>query len=397
MDINSDRGLIFAPSGNSLGITLDAIEARRVVTNGQTFVIETGSASSSNVVYRGVGPDPSVNTGLFALDLQGFRTSATQTASGPRSSILGGAGNTASGSVSGVYASTTSTASADYSLVIGSFNSTASAPNSAVISSAASTSSGGVIVGCSSSNTSAGGAFAAALCTVSGQNSVVLGGSGNFAGGLRSAVLGGQGNVANNQYAVVIGGQANIAAGQNSTTIGGSGNNASGNYSIAMGRNANVNHAGSYVLSDSSTNNAQSSYNDEHTRRFSKFVDYMSGGMCKIRAQLGTTLFGIGTTTTVGAYFIPLIYRTGGKEISVTIFTEAVSSSAMIKKTAMFSSDGSQIGAYYDVADRAQAPFVGIDVTISYVQATGEVVFALISPAAGRLYGVFEILCESSI
>lgn len=76
--------------------------------------------------------------------------------------------------------------------------------------------------------------------TVTGQDSIVLGGGDNDVDGLASAVLGGQANQANLSNATVMGGINNEIDGQESSITGGVGNNITGQGNAIMGGSNNT-------------------------------------------------------------------------------------------------------------------------------------------------------------
>lgn len=148
--------------------------------------------------------------GTNATDWQKVRSSATQVASGSRSTISGGANNTASGSRAAVVGGDTNTASSTYAFVGCGQANTASIAHS--------------FVGGGQSNTAQ-----------TGTHATVCGGSGAIASGQYSFIGGGNNNAATAQYGSVNGGNSNTANGTFSFVGGGFANQTPGSYSAIMG------------------------------------------------------------------------------------------------------------------------------------------------------------------
>jgi len=208
--------------------------------------------------------------GDWALDLQGFRSSASQTASDEYAVILGGSENTSSGEESGVGGGNQNTASGQEASIGGGRQNLASGQYSGV--------------GGGSQN------------TARSAQDLIVGGSGNFAqrrggsvsGNGRHGILGGADNYISDYEAVIFGGQFNRidvsasdgrsfigggfrdsltgveaslfggfdnnAFGTNSTVIGGGINNASGQTSTIFGGESNVASATSATVSGGQSN-----------------------------------------------------------------------------------------------------------------------------------------------
>jgi hypothetical protein len=148
-------------------------------------IVAPGNASADGNA-RGVG----------AVDLQGYRSNASEVASGNYSVIGGGYENTAN---------------ASYATVAGGIGNTAS-----------------------------------------GVGATVGGGSSNTASGYIATVGGGIDNIASGNYSFVGGGSSNTASGYIATVGGGNSNTADGDYSFAAGRQADTNsHNGVFIWADS--------------------------------------------------------------------------------------------------------------------------------------------------
>jgi hypothetical protein len=151
--------------------------------------------------------------GVYAVDLQLFRSGAAQVASGTGAFIGGGGVNTASGEASAVLGYG-NTATADAAISAGGIANTASNTNAATV--------GGDEI------------------TASGVNSAAVGGSGNAATDVSAACVGGDANTASNNNAACLGGTDNIASGREAATVGGEVVTASGEWAVALGGNVNV-------------------------------------------------------------------------------------------------------------------------------------------------------------
>jgi len=129
----------------------------------------------------------------------------------------------------------------------------------------------GAVVGGGSGNSAAG---AHAVVAGGGNNdasavSFVGGGSDNATSGFYDVIGGGILNTVSGDWSTVGGGQGNSAAGDSATVAGGIHNAANGDFSFAAGSYAKANHAGSFVLADSSVADCVSA-RDNHLRlRFS--------------------------------------------------------------------------------------------------------------------------------
>lgn len=147
--------------------------------------------------------------GLYAVDLQTYRSAVTQVASGESSALLGGYNNTASG---------------DNAVVVGGALNKAETLNSALVGGTANT----VTWGTSS------GIFAGGGNTVSEGDAVICGGNTNQALAMGSFIGGGWGHLAEGSYSAAVGGFQNKTA-YGSFAGGGSGNLLEFDYSSAVG------------------------------------------------------------------------------------------------------------------------------------------------------------------
>ena len=229
--------------------------------------------------------------GSYSVDLQTRRSTATQVASGSRSVIGGGYSNTASGTDSHVGGGFLNTASATWSHIGGGVGNTASGTYSHVGGGGNNTAYG--------THSHVGGGY---LNTAYGTHSHVGGGSSNSASESGSNIGGGGNNTASGTYSHIGGGKFNTASGNRSHVGGGSSNSASGayshigggvdnaasgDYSHVGGRRAKATHQGSFVFSDSTNADANSSTTDEMTLRFANGV--------RILGKFGLNLTAIGT------------------------------------------------------------------------------------------------------
>lgn len=147
--------------------------------------------------------------GPYAVDLQTYRSAATQVASGESSAILGGHENTASG---------------ESAVVVGGVSNTAGRLNSAVVGGTNNEVTWG-------DNT---GIFAGADNTTSESDAVVCGGHNNQALAMGSFIGGGWGHLAEGSYSAAVGGFQNEVA-FSGFAGGGSGNLLEFDYSSAVG------------------------------------------------------------------------------------------------------------------------------------------------------------------
>ncbi len=228
---NSQPAHQFIVSGSDLAI--DAVISPKGVG---AFCLDLADNSSTGGAKRG----------LYAIDLQRVRNTASQVASGSYATILGGSNNTASGNYATIAGGASN--SAGFCGTIGGGSGNTSNGNYSGSLSGVNNSAGGagaVVAGGEQCNASAvrasitggygntaslegahvgGGSFNAA----SNLNSVVAGGHFNVASNVRSAVGGGLSNTASGDGAVIAGGSYNISSGGVSAIIGGSNNLASG-------------------------------------------------------------------------------------------------------------------------------------------------------------------------
>lgn len=147
--------------------------------------------------------------GIYAVDLQTYRSAVTQVASGQSSAILGGYDNTASG---------------DNAVVVGGVNNKAETLNSALVGGTANTVTGGT----------SSGIFAGGGSTVSAGDAAICGGNTNQALAMGSFIGGGWGHLAEGTYSAAVGGFQNETA-FSSFSGGGSGNILDFAYSSAVG------------------------------------------------------------------------------------------------------------------------------------------------------------------
>jgi hypothetical protein len=99
--------------------------------------------------------------------------------------------------------------------------------------------------------------------TSSGLNSTISGGKSGAATARSATVSGGESNSASNAFSSIGGGFSNTASGVSASVPGGQENTAGGQYAIASGYRAAANHAGTFVWSDSSTDEFGSTDDDQ--------------------------------------------------------------------------------------------------------------------------------------
>ena len=163
-------------SGGTLTGNLDLGDSKIVTSNNKRLVLQPDGTGPIQASTSGTG------RGAGSLDLQRFRATGEQVASGSASIILGGSNNTAS---------------ALNSLVMGGTNNIAS-----------------------------------------GSASVIGGGNGNHATGVNSVIDGGSDNTTVNGFTSVKGGKDGTASGIYAIVLGGNNNTASGYSSMAFGKNS---------------------------------------------------------------------------------------------------------------------------------------------------------------
>ncbi|MBI5744545.1 MAG: hypothetical protein HY952_08355 [Elusimicrobia bacterium] len=209
---------------------------------GISSISASGICVSSYGVIQTAGPGLNNITGnprgAGAVDLQTYRTAATQVASGDYSRIVGGQENTASGAGSAVISGEGNVA-AGYGAVAGGMGyDFAGGDNSIVL---------------------------AAYSTATAYGSFIGGGEEHFATADYAAIIGGFRNRASKYAAVVSGGAENIADGLESGVFGGRENSATGDYSTVPGGYGNT-AAGQYSFAagyfSSSTANGAFTWND---------------------------------------------------------------------------------------------------------------------------------------
>lgn len=192
--------------------------------------------------------------GDYAIDLQKYRTDASQVASGDYSAISGGRENKASASNSAVSGGASNQATGQYTTIAGGHDNRAMSDSATVgggrsntASGEASTASGGDTNTASATYSTVGGGklnmATATYSTVGGGDrsqatataATVGGGSLVVAEGINSTVSGGQHNTAAGEASTVSGGSGNLASGTKSTVSGGFRNTASGAFAAVAG------------------------------------------------------------------------------------------------------------------------------------------------------------------
>jgi hypothetical protein len=241
LSTNGSGVLSWATSGGGGGLTHFA-ESESTASPNATVPVDALTATDASytnidvaLVTKGSGatlaqvPDATATggdkRGTNATDWQKVRSSATQVASGSRSTISGGANNTASGSRAAVVGGDSNTASSTYAFVGCGQSNSASIAHSFVgggQSNTASTSSHATVCGGSTN-------------TASGQYSFVGGGQSNTASGSWCGSLSGITNVASGTYSAIAGGSSNVAFASNSFVGGGDNNRANGISSCISG------------------------------------------------------------------------------------------------------------------------------------------------------------------
>ena len=273
LSTNGSGVLSWATAGGGGGLTHFA-ESESTASPNATVPVDALTATDASftnidvaLVAKGTGatlaqvPDATATggdkRGTNATDWQKLRSSATQVASGSRSTISGGTNNTASGSRSAVGGGDTNTASSTYSFV-----------------------------GCGQAN------------TASIAHSFVGGGQNNVAStSTHTTVCGGSSNTASGQYAFVGGGSSNTAqTNTHATVCGGSTNTASGQYSFIGSGISNTNAGPRGVIIGGQTNDCDGSADDavicggaNNTANSAK--SFISGGA-------------YGTTRTIAGYHV---------------------------------------------------------------------------------------------
>ena len=232
LSTNGSGTLSWATSGGGGGLTHFA-ESESTASPNATVPVDALTATDASytnidvaLVTKGSGatlaqvPDATTTggdkRGTNATDWQKVRSSATQVASGSRSTISGGANNTASGSRAAVVGGDTNTASSTYSFVGCGQANTASIAHSFVgggQSNLASTGTHATVCGGNGSTASGSNSFVGggASHTVSGSTATVCGGNTNTASGDTSTVCGGRQNLANGAFSFIGGGRRGTA------------------------------------------------------------------------------------------------------------------------------------------------------------------------------------------
>jgi|GEM_PF-2692198 len=227
---------------NFLGTT-DNVPLAFRVNNIQAFKLDTNYS-----LLRDAG---GVTRGAYAVDLQNFRTTSAQVASGTYSFIGGGQNNTASGSLAVVGGGKSNLAN-NVNVFLGGGCTNISSGNLATLVGGQSNTASGLLsfVGAGTTNVS-GGSY-----------STLVGGSGNTASGDFSSVLGGLSNTASNASVFLGGGSSNTASGSIATLVGGNNNSTAGDYSFIGGGSSNTISTGSNntVIGGGISNKVQASY-----------------------------------------------------------------------------------------------------------------------------------------
>ncbi len=160
----------------------------------------------------------------------------------PFATVAGGYVNTSGGAYSAIGGGHANSASEERSTVGGGYLNRAIARETTI--------GGGVTNTASGLRSTVGGG---SNNTASGQNAAIGGGDSNTSSAQHSAVGGGAGNTASEFGAVVSGGFQNTASGRDAVVPGGFANTAAGWFSFAAGAQAQANHTGTFVWSDSTT------------------------------------------------------------------------------------------------------------------------------------------------
>lgn len=263
-----------------------------LVTNGSTtpfmlsWSLPTGSlleieSSGSRNLRRSsstLSPgSPAGVPGYVANDFQAGRTSASQTASGDRSTILGGASNTASGSKAAVGGGLGNSAGSTTDVAVGGTG--------------------------NSVNSSEGGILGGTNNTVSSNDGTIIGGSGNSSSSNRGFIGGGTGNTMTSNQAFIGGGSGNNNTGDNAGIFGGYQNTVTGTHATALGgMNNTVNSTNRATLAGGDNNNASSNYS------------FVGGGSGNTSSSSGTVVFG-GTGNSVTNQYGTIV---GGASNSVS-------------------------------------------------------------------------------
>ncbi len=233
--VNFDDNAYTASPNNTTNVS--ALEAKGSTANVDFALKPKGSGAILTTV-----PDGTVTggnkRGTYAVDLQAYRVSAAQVASGSYSVVSGGGRNTASGTDATVGGGERNTASGAQTTISGGHDNTANGSNAAV--------SGGYFNTASGAQTTISGGW---LNVASMNSAVVGGGQNNTASGEHTTVGGGLQNVANGNYTNVCGGYSNTANGSYSVVLGGSSNttNAKG-FSIVGGALAMARNTSDFVI-----------------------------------------------------------------------------------------------------------------------------------------------------
>ena len=227
------------------------VEADSLVTT-ETCSVIAASTTDANLVIapNGTGaliasiPDGTATggnaRGINAVDLQTFRSTTANVASGDFSTIIGGSSCTASGQYS----------------IVGGLGSSSSNYAGVTFGNANTNNSYGGVVSGGQNNTGGNASYV----TISGgrfnnttgsTNGVISGGISNTVSSNYSTISGGQSNTASTStHATVCGGFTNTASGGYSTVSGGQSNVASGNYAFAHGFQTVASALGSGALNN---------------------------------------------------------------------------------------------------------------------------------------------------
>jgi hypothetical protein len=204
--------------------------------------------------------------GANAVDLQTFRTAATQVASQMYSAILGGRQNTASGEAATVTAGEGNSANGNHSSVGGGYQNSANGINSVVgggyQNTAGQTSAlcGGGLNTAGATNSFLGGGGANSI-TFGRNYATISGGQSNTipSGGTHQTIAGGQSNTTTGTHSFIGGGQSNISQDEFTVICGGQSNtiNSGGSYSfISSGNQNTVNSINASIIGGNSNTNS---------------------------------------------------------------------------------------------------------------------------------------------
>ena len=265
--------------GTTDGVALELRIENSQQTNNSFVLNSNGSIQHDNPSTPGI-PGVSGNArGQNAIDLQPYRSSASQIASGTNSVLGGGINNTASGSEATVSGGKQNVSGAICTTIGGGSQNHATGDYSTI--------SGG-----------AGNSANAKYASMGG-------GENNAAGGDHSTISGGRSNQATASYATVGGGRSNQATGFNSTIAGGIGNSASFEYTVVGGGYNNQATAGSATVSGGKNNTAssnESTIGGGGSNQASAIYSTIAGGNNNSATRTSSTVGGGENNTASGKY-----------------------------------------------------------------------------------------------